>query len=263
MFRTIFQCRVCLLFLVGVWLLTGSASTALAQEALPPPTATDVDAASTAVITDSHGEWSLGLGFRFGQTVVNDRQLDPLTPSNTNTQLGLYVDYEFLDDLIVYGDRLRFGIEWFSDGTSETLYNTFNLEHGGHHVLATIDYGYHIFRWLTPYLRTGLGFGIYDFSLSSPSSNVEDSALTFSGQAGLGLEFLLPFDVMANSSEKHKSGIGVRTEFGLTFRTEPEYEVGRTGPTPEDEVDVTVVPTSLGSVPVNGWYWTTDLYLRF
>lgn len=204
---------------------------------------------------------SIGVGGRTLVQVNTDRSQDPVSISDSFMLSGLYVDVEPIRDLLASAGRLRLGIEWQYNNSYADLFGVLGGNLSGHHLLGTIDYGYELTPWLALYGRGSFGVAFYDLTIEADANLEADDYGLFSGYAGGGVEFLVPYTFWGG--EPNDDTLGARLEAGHTFRADPSFTVTRSHTTPEDAEDMPLIGAELGDIDVNGWYVGLDFFGRF
>jgi len=195
-----------------------------------------------------------GVGTRIGVFFASNHQRDPLFAGDAIPTVSLIADVQPFESLLLGKDRLRLGLEWLMVANSaDPLYFIFETNYQENHLMITADYGLHLTDWLTPYVRAAAGVAFYDLAIKGDSSLSADDYWLFSSQGAVGIELVAKWDV----------SVGFRTEVGHTLRAEPSFTLSRSGSTPEEQASMPVQGTELGSLPVDGWLWTQELFIRF
>lgn len=221
---------------------------------------------------------SIGVGLRIEALNIEDEQRDPISGVDTLPVIGVMADIEPARGLIP--GRLRVGLEYnYLGEESTTLFQTLEADWSEHHILATVDYGWEVTDYLVPYAKVTLGLGFYEVGVEdfvAARLEATDYGL-FSGSAGAGLELLFPYSFWGSAAEPSgdntdvsdaevsvgDNSFGLRLELGHTFRQNPEFVVEQSHDTPEEAEEIPLEGARLGTLPVNGLYFSVDFFVRF
>lgn len=210
---------------------------------------------ATAAADDPAYKPTYTIGVRNSGVLIRNRGLDPVSASDIIQQSGLYADVEFLSTQ--GNDHLSLGLEWVTSGTSAETFQRFQADHRAHYGLLALTYRIDITSWLSPYIRTSVGFGVHALDIEGYEVN-NDWVLASSH--GLGVEVFIPYDAW---SPDGTTTLGARLELGALYQLDPEFTLTKSANTPADTEEIPISGADLGSMPTSGFSFTFDAFIRF